>query len=141
MPQLPEQIGPYKIIAPLGSGGMGQVYRAHDSRLNRDVALKILPPEFSTDPLRKQRFEQEAKAVAALNHPGIVTVYDVGDGWMATELVEGSDLRQSGYTTRQVVDIGAQIADALAAAHEAGFAHRDLKPENVLLTLDGRTKI
>lgn len=137
----PEQIGPYVILAPLGAGGMGQVYRARDPRLNRDVALKILPPEFSADPSRRQRFEQEAQAVAALNHPGIVSVYDVGDGWMVTELVEGENLRQTGFSIKQVIDIGAQIADALAAAHDAGIAHRDLKPENVILTPDGRTKI
>lgn len=138
---IPEKVGPYEIVAPLGAGGMGQVYRAHDPRLNRDVALKMLPAEFSSDPLRKQRFEQEAKAVAALNHPGIVSLFDVGDGWMVTELVEGENLRQNRFTVRQVIDIGAQIADALAAAHEAGIAHRDLKPENVILTHDGRTKI
>jgi Tol biopolymer transport system component len=120
---------------------MGQVYRAHDPRLNRDVAVKVLPPEFSTDPARKARFEQEARAVAALNHPGIVSIYDVGDGWMVTELVEGENLRQSGFTVRQIIDIGAQIADALALAHDAGISHRDLKPENVILTPDGRTKI
>ncbi|MEO8099223.1 MAG: protein kinase [Acidobacteriota bacterium] len=140
-PQIPEKIGPYEIIAPLGAGGMGQVYRARDPRLNRDVAVKVLPPEFSADPGRRQRFEQEAKAVAALNHPGIVSIYDVGDGWMVTELVEGENLRQSGFTTRQVMDIGAQIAEALAVAHDIGISHRDLKPENVILTADGRTKI
>ena len=141
MPQLPEKIGPYQILSKLGAGGMGQVYRAHDPRLNRDVVVKVLPPEFSTDPARKARFEQEARAVAALNHPGIVSIYDVGDGWMVTELVEGENLRQTGFTTRQVIDIGAQIADALAIAHDAGISHRDLKPENVILTPDGRTKI
>ena len=141
MATLPEKIGPYEILSKLGEGGMGQVYRAHDPRLNRDVAVKVLPAEFSTNPLRKARFEQEARAVAALNHPGIVSIYDVGDGWMVTELVEGENLRQTGFTTRQVIDIGAQIADALAAAHDAGISHRDLKPENVILTPDGRTKI
>jgi eukaryotic-like serine/threonine-protein kinase len=141
MGQIPQQIGPYEVLGPLGAGGMGEVYRAHDPRLNRDVAVKILPAEVSRDPQRRQRFEQEARAVAALNHPGIISVYDVGDGWLVTELVEGENLRQSGYTPRQVTDIGAQIADALAAAHEAGIAHRDLKPENVILTADGRTKL
>ena len=141
MEQLPERIGPYKILAKLGAGGMGQVYKAHDDRLNRDVALKVLPAEFNSNPSRKQRFEQEAKAVAALNHPGIVSVFDVGDGWMVTELVEGETLRKGPFNVRQVIDIGAQIADALAAAHETGIAHRDLKPENVILTRDGRTKI
>jgi eukaryotic-like serine/threonine-protein kinase len=140
-PTTPQKIGPYEIIGPLGSGGMGQVFRARDPRLNRDVALKLLPPEYSADPVRKQRFEQEARAIAALNHPGIVSIYDVGDGWMVTELVEGETLRKAQLTMLQVVDVGAQIAEALAAAHETGISHRDLKPENVLLTPDGRTKI
>ena len=144
-PAPPQKVGPYEILAPLGSGGMGQVFRARDPRLNREVALKLLPPEYSADPVRKQRFEQEARAIAALNHPGIVSIYDVGEGWMVTELVDGETLRaaaQSGeLTILQVVDIGAQIAEALAAAHETGISHRDLKPENVLLTPDGRTKI
>ncbi len=144
-PTPPQKVGPYEIIGPLGSGGMGQVFRARDPRLNREVAVKLLPPEYSADPMRKQRFEQEARAIAALNHPGIVSIYDVGDGWMVTELVEGETLRaalQNGeLTLLQMVDIGAQIAEALAAAHETGISHRDLKPENVLLTPDGRTKI
>ncbi|MBZ5635943.1 MAG: protein kinase [Acidobacteriia bacterium] len=144
-PTPPQKVGPYEIIGPLGSGGMGQVFRARDPRLNREVALKLLPPEYSADPVRKQRFEQEARAIAALNHPGIVSIYDVGDGWMVTELVQGETLRaalQKGeLTLLQVVDVGAQIAEALAAAHETGISHRDLKPENVLLTPDGRTKI
>lgn len=120
---------------------MGRVYKAHDERLNRDVAIKLLPEEFNANPVRRQRFEQEAKAVAALNHPGIVSLYDVGDGWMVTELVDGENLRHGPFTVKQVIDISAQIADALAAAHETGIAHRDLKPENVLLTAEGRTKI
>ncbi len=144
-PTPPQKVGPYEIIGPLGSGGMGQVFRARDPRLNREVAVKLLPPEYSADPMRRQRFEQEARAIAALNHPGIVTIYDVGDGWMVTELVEGETLRtaleKDHLTVLQVVDVGAQIAEALAAAHEAGISHRDLKPENVLLTPDGRTKI
>jgi Tol biopolymer transport system component/predicted Ser/Thr protein kinase len=142
MPQTPPRnIGPYEIIGPLGSGGMGQVYRARDSRLNRDVALKMLPPEYSSDPVRKQRFEQEARAVAALNHPGILSIYDVGDGWMVTELVEGETLRKAHLNIAQAIDVGAQIAEALAAAHDTGITHRDLKPENILLTPEGRTKI
>jgi len=144
-PTPPQKVGPYEIIGPLGSGGMGQVFRARDPRLNREVAVKLLPPEYSADPSRRLRFEQEARAIAALNHPGIVSIYDVGDGWMITELVEGETLRtalQKGdLTMLQVVDVGAQIAEALAAAHETGISHRDLKPENVLLTPDGRTKI
>ena len=94
-PTPPQKVGPYEIIGPLGSGGMGQVFRARDPRLNREVAVKLLPPEYSADPVRKQRFEQEARAIAALNHPGIVSIYDVGDGWMVTELVEGETLRTS----------------------------------------------
>lgn len=120
---------------------MGQVFRAHDPRLKRDVAVKLLPPEFSSNPARRARFEQEARAVAALNHPGIVSVYDVGDGWMVTELIEGRSLRGAELSLRQILDAGAQIAEALAAAHEAGITHRDIKPENILLTKDGRTKI
>ena len=92
-PTPPQKVGPYEIIGPLGSGGMGQVFRARDPRLNREVAVKLLPPEYSADPMRRQRFEQEARAIAALNHPGIVSIYDVGDGWMVTELVEGETLR------------------------------------------------
>ena len=141
VPMPPQKVGPYEILGPLGSGGMGQVFRAHDPRLNREVAVKLLPPEYSADPMRKQRFEQEARAIAALNHPGIVSIYDVGDGWMVTELVDGETLRKAHLTMLQVVDVGAQIAEALAAAHETGISHRDLKPENVLLTPDGRTKI
>jgi serine/threonine protein kinase/dipeptidyl aminopeptidase/acylaminoacyl peptidase len=140
-PTPPQTVGPYEILGPLGSGGMGQVYRARDPRLNREVAVKLLPPEYSADPARRQRFEQEARAIAALNHPGIVSIYDVGDGWMVTELIDGETLRQAHLTMLQVVDVGAQIAEALAAAHETGISHRDLKPENVLLTPDGRTKI
>ena len=140
-PTPPQKVGPYEIIGPLGSGGMGQVFRARDPRLNREVAVKLLPPEYSADPVRRQRFEQEARAIAALNHPGIVSIYDVGDGWMVTELVDGQTLRKAQLTMLQVVDVGAQIAEALAAAHETGISHRDLKPENVLLTPDGRTKI
>jgi serine/threonine protein kinase len=144
-PTPPQKVGPYEILGLLGSGGMGQVFRARDPRLNREVAVKLLPPEYSADPMRKQRFEQEARAIAALNHPGIISIYDVGDGWMVTELIEGESLRatieRGPLTTPQVIDIGAQIAEALAAAHETGVSHRDLKPENILLTPDSRTKI
>jgi len=144
-PTPPQKVGPYEIIGPLGSGGMGQVFRARDPRLNREVAVKLLPPEYSADPSRRLRFEQEARAIAALNHPGIVSIYDVGDGWMVTELVEGETLRtalQKGdLTMLQVVDVGAQMAEALGSAHETGISHRDLKPENVLLTAEVSTKI
>jgi hypothetical protein len=142
MPLAPgTRLGPYEILAPLGAGGMGEVYRAHDSRLGRDVALKILPPEVAGDPSRRMRFEQEARAVAALNHPNIVAVYDVGEGYMVSELVNGETLRGARFGLRKTLDIAAQIASGLAAAHTAGIVHRDLKPDNVLLTKEGRAKI
>ncbi len=142
MPLTPgTRFGPYEIIAPIGAGGMGEVYRAQDKRLGRDVALKILPPEVAADPSRQARFEQEARAVAALNHPNIVAVYDVGDGYMVSELVDGETLRGAKFGMRKTLDIAAQIASGLATAHAAGIVHRDLKPDNVLLTKDGRAKI
>jgi serine/threonine protein kinase len=142
MPLTPgTRLGPYEVLAPIGAGGMGEVYRAHDTRLGRDVALKILPPEVAGDLSRRARFEQEARAVAALNHPNIVAVYDVGDGYMVSELVDGETLRGTKFGLRKTLDIAAQIAGGLAAAHAAGIVHRDLKPDNVLLTKDGRAKI
>jgi eukaryotic-like serine/threonine-protein kinase len=142
MPLAPgTRFGPYEILAPIGAGGMGEVYRAHDTRLGRDVALKILPPELAGDPSRRARFEKEARAVAALNHPNIVAVYDVGEGYMVSELVNGETLRGAKFGLRKTLDIAAQIANGLAAAHAAGIVHRDLKPDNVLLTKDGRAKI
>src|ERR1035437_3642990 len=141
--------GPYEILAPLGAGGMGEVYRARDTRLGRDVALKILPSEVAGDTSRRQRFELEARAVAALNHPNIVAIYDVGfedrAAFILSELVQGETLRgaiQRGpVPIRKTLDIVVQIADGLAAAHAAHIAHRDLKPENIMLTDDGRVKI
>jgi len=131
------RLGPYEIVAPLGAGGMGEVYRARDTRLGRDVAVKILPAEVSGDPSRRQRFEQEARAVAALNHPNIIAIYDVGEGYIVSELVDGESLRGLKPGLRKTIDIGVQIAAGLAAAHAAGITHRDLKPENVLLARDG----
>src|SRR5271170_2483906 len=143
MPLLPgTRFGPYEISAPLGAGGMGEVYRAHDTRLNRDVALKVLPEDLARDPARRQRFEQEARSVAALNHPNIVAVYDVGENYFVSELVDGESLRVLGsMPARRAIDLAAQIADGLAAAHAHGVTHRDLKPENIMVTRDGRAKI
>jgi eukaryotic-like serine/threonine-protein kinase len=143
------RLGPYEIVAPIGAGGMGEVYRAKDSRLGREVAVKVLPASFSTDPDRMRRFEQEARAAGILNHPNITAVYDVGtvDGspYVVTELLEGETLRNrlagGALAPRRAVDYALQIAHGLAAAHEKGIVHRDLKPENLFVTRDGRVKI
>ncbi len=135
------RFGPYEILGELGAGGMGEVYRGRDTRLKRDVAVKILPQEFATDPARRARFEFEARTVAALNHPNIVTVYDVGENYIVSELVDGEPLRGGQLSTRKALDAAAQIAAGLAAAHEAGIVHRDLKPDNILISRDGRIKI
>ena len=143
------RIGPFEIVAPLGAGGMGEVYHAVDTRLERRVAIKILPAAFSTHTERLLRFEQEAKSASALNHPNIVTIYELGrDGashYMAMELVAGKTLRElmkSGpLPMRQVLDIALQITEGLTKAHEAGITHRDLKPENLMVTEDGLVKI
>ncbi|MEA2463245.1 MAG: eukaryotic-like serine/threonine-protein kinase [Acidobacteriota bacterium] len=143
------KLGPYEIIQAIGSGGMGDVYRARDSRLDRDVAVKVLPDRFARDPEARMRFEREAKAVAALTHPNILAIHDYGstDGaaYSVTELLEGQTLRQriveGPVPWRKVVEIGAALADGLAAAHAKGIIHRDLKPENIFLTGDGRVKI
>ncbi len=143
------RIGPFEIVAPLGSGGMGEVYRAIDTRLERAVAIKILPAEFSTHSERLLRFEQEAKSASALNHPNIVTIYELGrDGssqHIAMELVAGKTLRQlmqSGLLPiRQILDVATQVAEGLTKAHDAGITHRDLKPENLMVTDDGLVKI
>jgi Tol biopolymer transport system component len=142
-------LGPYEVLAPIGSGGMGEVYRARDSRLGRDVALKVLPPDHSSDPQRLHRFETEARAVATLNHPHILGVFDIGTGsgttWIAFELLEGRTLRvalaEGALPPRKVVDYGVQICRGLAAAHEKGIVHRDLKPENLYCAKDGQVKI
>jgi len=143
------KLGPYEIIAPLGAGGMGEVYRARDTRLERDVAVKVLPELIATDAERLRRFEQEAKAVAALNHPNILSVHDIGVQaeihFIVTELLVGQTLREklSGdpLPPRRAADYGLQIAQGLAGAHEKGVTHRDLKPENLFVTQDGRVKI
>jgi eukaryotic-like serine/threonine-protein kinase len=138
-------LGPYRITAPLGAGGMGEVYRAKDTRLERTVAIKILPPQLSNDPVRKQRFEREAKTISSLNHPNICVLYDVGhqDGtdYLVMECVEGETLakrlEKGPLPLEQVLKYGAQIADALDKAHRAGIVHRDLKPGNIMLTPTG----
>ena len=143
------KLGPYEIIAPLGAGGMGEVYRARDTRLDRVVAIKILPAAFSSDHDRLRRFEQEARSASALNHPNIITIYELGhDGpthYIAMELVEGKTLREllasGSLPIRKTIEIAAQIAEGLAKAHEAGIAHRDLKPENLMVSHDGLVKI
>jgi predicted Ser/Thr protein kinase len=135
------RLGPYEILAPIGSGGMGEVYRARDTRLGRDVALKVLPEDLANDPSRRQRFEQEARAVAALNHPNIVAVFDVGEEYIVSELVDGEPLRGAKFGLRKILEIATQIASGLTAAHAGGIVHRDLKPDNILLTRDGRAKI
>ena len=150
MPFAPDtQLGPYKIVALIGAGGMGEVYRARDTRLLRDVALKVLQESFTSDSDRLRRFEQEARAIAALNHPNIVSVYDVGVAdnvhYIVTELIEGDTLRRriapQGIPARKAIELAIQLANGLAAAHDQGIAHRDLKPENILVTKDGRLKI
>uniref|UniRef100_Q029X8 Serine/threonine protein kinase n=1 Tax=Solibacter usitatus (strain Ellin6076) TaxID=234267 RepID=Q029X8_SOLUE len=130
------KLGPYEIIAPLGAGGMGEVYRARDLRLDREVALKLLPPHGD-----RSRFQAEAKAVAALSHPNIVAIFDVGENYLVTELVDGHPFPVPTTPLRRLLDLAVQIADGLAAAHAAGFIHRDLKPANILLSRDGRAKI
>src|SRR5580704_3520185 len=143
------KIGPYEIVSLLGAGGMGEVYRARDSRLKREVAVKVLPQGLSLDADRLRRFEQEALATAALNHPNILAVFDIGTNegapYVVSELLEGETLRErlrsGAIAVRKTLDYALQIAQGLAAAHEKGIIHRDLKPENLFLTKDGRLKI
>ena len=143
------KLEPYEIVSPLGAGGMGEVYRARDSRLGRDVAIKILTESFTHDADRLRRFEQEARAVAALNHPNILAVFDIGrfngSPFLVSELLEGETLRaafdRGPLPQRKTIEYGVQIAQGLAAAHEKGIVHRDLKPENIFITKDGRIKI
>src|SRR4029450_4154655 len=138
MPLSPgSRLGPYEILSPLGAGGMGEVYRARDPRLGREVAIKVLPASFSADADRLRRFEQEARAAGVLNHPNITIVYDIGqhDGapYVVQELLEGETLRAElaagRFSPRKAIDYATQIAHGLAAAHDKGIVHRDLKPE------------
>jgi len=148
-PSAPLHIGPYKLLGPIGRGGMGEVHLALDSRLNRKVAIKLLPAAFTTDAERVRRFEQEARAASALNHPNILTIYEIGQHgslhFMATEFIEGETLRQrmtsAQLSLQTVLEVGTQIASALAAAHDSGIVHRDIKPENIMLRPDGYVKV
>src|SRR5512141_833575 len=143
------RLGTYEIVSALGEGGMGEVYRARDTRLNRDVALKVLPASFAGDEERLHRFAREAKAASALNQQNILTVYDVGthEGapYLVCELLEGRTLRKlldSGrLSLSKALDFARQIAQGLAAVHQKGITHRDLKPENLFVTTDNRIKI
>jgi serine/threonine protein kinase len=143
------KLGPYEILSPLGAGGMGEVYRARDTRLGRDVAIKVLSASFASDPERLRRFEQEARAVAALNHPNVLAIHDIGthDGapFLVTELLQGETLRErlaeGPMPVRKAIDIAVQAAHGISAAHEKGIIHRDLKPANIFLTADGRVKV
>src|SRR5215475_10206467 len=142
-------IAHYRLLAPLGAGGMGEVYLAEDTKLGRKVALKPLPEEFTRDAGRLRRFEQEARAASALNHPNILTIFEIGEAdggrFIATEYIDGQTLRErlngDRLAPQAALDIAAQIAAALAAAHEAGIVHRDIKPENVMLRRDGIVKV
>jgi hypothetical protein len=143
------RLGPYEILSPLGAGGMGEVYRARDSRLGREVAIKVLPAGLSSDPERLKRFEREARSASSLSHPNIVSIFDIGSergvSYIAMELVKGEPLRaeltEGALPVRRLLQIGAQIAEGLGKAHAAGIVHRDLKPENVMVTEDDHVKI
>src|SRR5712692_9202446 len=143
------KLGPYEIQSPLGAGGMGEVYRARDTRLGRDVAIKVLPEALTKDADRLRRFEQDARTIAALSHPNILGIHDIGthDGapFLVSELLEGQTLREKleagPLPVRRAIEYSLGIAQGLAAAHEKGIVHRDLKPENVFITRDGRVKV
>jgi hypothetical protein len=143
------RLGPFEIVSPVGAGGMGEIYRARDTRLSRDVALKVLASEYASDRVRLGRFAQEARAASALNHPNIVTIFEIGDTnaapYIAMELVEGRTLRAmlggAPVTLKTALQVASQLADGLAKAHEAGIVHRDLKPDNVMVSRDGFVKI
>ena len=143
------RLGPYEILAPLGAGGMGEVYRARDANLGRDVAVKVLPADLADNPEALSRFEREARAVAQLSHPNILAIHDFGrqgeTAYAVMELLEGETLRarleHGALPARKAADLAVQIAEGLAAAHEKGIVHRDLKPENVFVTHEGRVKL
>src|SRR5512144_1191851 len=143
------RLGPYEILSTLGAGGMGEVYRARDTRLGREVAVKVLPANRAQDPDAVARLEREAQAIAALSHPNILAIHDLGTEqgvfFVVTEVLEGETLRtrlaSGALAWRKSVEIGAAIADGLAGAHLKGIVHRDLKPDNIFLTRDGRVKI
>src|SRR5512137_441175 len=146
MPLVPgTRLWPYEIMDPLGAGGMGEVYRARDTRLDRTVAIKILPPHLSSSVALKARFEREARAASALNHPHICHLYDIGSqddtSYLVMEYLDGESLadrlRKGALPLKQMLQVGMQIAEALTAAHRAGILHRDLKPGNVMLTTGG----
>jgi serine/threonine protein kinase len=145
-----QTVSHYEILAKLGEGGMGAVYRARDTSLDREVALKVLPPEVATNPDRLQRFRREARAVAALNHPNIVTIFSVeedsGLHFLTMELVEGRGLdeivaTEGGFARESFFEVAISLADAVAAAHARGIVHRDLKPANLMLDAEGRLKV
>ena len=144
-----EALSHYKILEKIGAGGMGEVYRAHDSKLGRDVALKVLPKEMANDPERRKRFEREARSVATLKHPNIVTIHSVeesnGTHFITMELVEGKTLSalipENGLSLEQFFTWGISLTDAVSSAHDKGITHRDLKPANIMLDADGRVKV
>ena len=134
------RLGPYEILAPIGAGGMGEVYRARDTKLDRDVAIKMLPAAFAQDPERLARFEREAKVLASLNHPNIAQIYGVEDGALVMEFVEGESPKGP-LPFEEAWEIASQIAEGLEYAHDKGVVHRDLKPANVKITHEGVVKL